>query len=166
MTVKNVEKDTERLTMTLTAEFDATVDRVWQLLEDPRLLERWWGPPGYPATFVDHDLSRGGVVTYYMTGPDGDRHHGWWRITDLDPGSRVEFEDGFGEDAESPTPNMPTITASIALDAIDDSVTRMTVHSTFPSLEAMEQIVAMGMEEGLTLAVGQIDDLLAEHSMS
>ena len=44
MTVKSVEKDTERLTMTITAEFDAPVERVWQLWDDPRRLEQWWGP--------------------------------------------------------------------------------------------------------------------------
>jgi uncharacterized protein YndB with AHSA1/START domain len=38
-------QDTEALTMTVVAEFDADVDRVWRVREDPRQLERWWGPP-------------------------------------------------------------------------------------------------------------------------
>ena len=37
----------------------------------------------------------------------------------------------------------------------------MAIETTFPTLEAMEQLVAMGMEEGMTLAVGQIDGLLS-----
>jgi hypothetical protein len=36
----------------------------------------------------------------------------------------------------------------------------MTIETTFPSLEAMEQMTEMGMEEGITLAINQIDDLL------
>ena len=60
MTVTNVHKDPDARTMTITAEFDAPVERVWQMWADPRQLERWWGPPTYPATFVDHDLSPGG----------------------------------------------------------------------------------------------------------
>ena len=63
MTVTSVHKDPEALTMTITAEFDATVERAWQLWADPRQLERWWGPPTYPATVVDHDLAPGGRVT-------------------------------------------------------------------------------------------------------
>ncbi len=43
-------------TMTLEAEFDASPERVWQLWADPRQLERWWGPPTYPATVTTHDL--------------------------------------------------------------------------------------------------------------
>jgi uncharacterized protein YndB with AHSA1/START domain len=38
----------------------------------------------------------------------------------------------------------------------------MQIESHFPSTEAMEQVLAMGMEEGLTQAVGQIDAILAE----
>ncbi|MGH2380466.1 MAG: SRPBCC family protein, partial [Candidatus Limnocylindria bacterium] len=69
MTVTAVRKHPETLTMTLEAEFDASPDRVWQLWADPRQLERWWGPPTYPATFTKHDLAPGGRVEYHMTGP-------------------------------------------------------------------------------------------------
>jgi hypothetical protein len=37
----------------------------------------------------------------------------------------------------------------------------MELASTFPSVEAMEQLVAMGMEEGIREAMGQMDALLA-----
>jgi hypothetical protein len=40
--------------------------------------------------------------------------------------------------------------------------TRMTITSTFPTLEAMEQMVAMGMLEGMAGALGQIDAILAD----
>ena len=70
MTVTAVHKDPETLTMTLTAEFDASPERVWELWADPRQLERWWGPPTYPATFTAHDLAPGSRVEYHMTGPD------------------------------------------------------------------------------------------------
>ena len=72
MTVTGVRKNPETLTMTLDAEFDASLERVWQLWADPRKLERWWGPPTYPATVTAHDLRSGGRVEYHMTGPEGD----------------------------------------------------------------------------------------------
>ena len=62
MTVTAVRKDPQRLTLTVEAEFDASVERIWQLWADPRKLERWWGPPTYPATFTKHDLAPGGRV--------------------------------------------------------------------------------------------------------
>jgi uncharacterized protein YndB with AHSA1/START domain len=71
LTVIRVDKDVDNLSLTLVAEFDAPIERVWQLWADPRRLERWWGPPAYPATVESHDLTPGGGVTYFMTGPDG-----------------------------------------------------------------------------------------------
>lgn len=162
MTVINVDKDPERLQLTITAEFDAPASRVWQLWEDPRQLERWWGPPTYPATFVDHNLTPGGSVTYYMTGPDGDQSRGWWRILAVEPPNRLEFEDGFSDEDGAPNLDMPTIHMMVNLVDRDNGGTRMTIVDTFSSLAAMEQLIEMGMEEGMALALGQIDDLLVE----
>ena len=78
MTVTAVRKDPAALTMTLDAEFEASPERVWQLWADPRQLERWWGPPTYPATVTSHDLRAGGRVEYHMTGPEGDQPRGYW----------------------------------------------------------------------------------------
>ncbi len=160
MTVTSVHKDSETMTMTITAEFDAPIGRVWQLWENPRELERWWGPPTYPATVVDHDLTPGGSVTYFMTGPEGDQPRGWWRVLAVDAPHRLEFEDGFADNAGDPNPDMPTMTIRVALDEQPDGGTRMTIETTFPSLENMEQIISMGAEEGMTSAIAQIDELL------
>jgi len=160
MTVTNVHKDSEARTMTITAEFDAPVDRVWELWSDPRQLERWWGPPTYPATVVEHDLTPGGRVNYFMTGPEGDQARGWWQVLAVDAPRRLEFEDGFADAAGDPNPDMPTMTIAVELLERSGGGTRMAIETTFPSPEAMDQVLTMGMEEGMTLAVGQIDDLL------
>lgn len=160
MTVTSVHKDTDALTMTITADYSSPVDRVWQLWANPRLLEKWWGPPTYPATFEKHDLSPGGSVTYYMTGPEGDQPRGWWRVTSVDAPHRLEFEDGFADDNGNPNPELPTLTIVVTLSPTAAG-TRMAIETSFGSVEAMEQILAMGMEEGMQAAMGQIDDLLA-----
>jgi uncharacterized protein YndB with AHSA1/START domain len=161
MTVTNVEKDPKALTMTITSEFDALVERSWQLWADPRQLERWWGPPTYPATFVDHDLTPGAVAKYFMTGPDGDQPHGWWRIVAVDAPRGLEFEDGFGDDPASAPPELPVMRIRVQLTERQAGGTRMSIETTFPSLEAMEQVLSMGMEEGMTGALAQVDAILS-----
>ena len=104
MTVTNVHKDPDALTMTITVELDASVERAWQLWADPRQLERWWGPPTYPATFVDHDLTPGSRATYYMTTPEGEKPHGWWEVLAVDPPRRLEVKDGFADDTAKRRP--------------------------------------------------------------
>jgi hypothetical protein len=56
MTVVSVDTDYDGLSVTMISQFDAPVDRVWELWTDPRKLERWWGPPSFPATFASHNL--------------------------------------------------------------------------------------------------------------
>ncbi len=162
MTVTAVEKNAEDLSMTITTELDATPERVWELWSDPRQLERWWGPPTYPATFTSHDFRPGGRAEYYMTGPEGDQPCGWWIIDEFDAPRTLAFRDGFSKPDGTPNDDLPTITSRVAIEPLEAGRTRMSIRSEFPSADAMEQILAMGMEAGLTQAVGQIDAILAE----
>jgi uncharacterized protein YndB with AHSA1/START domain/pimeloyl-ACP methyl ester carboxylesterase len=166
MTVTAVRKDPQALTMTIDAEFDAPPERVWQLWSDPRQLERWWGPPTYPATFTSHDLAPGGHVQYHMTGPEGDQPHGYWDIVEVDPPRSLVFRDGFANDDGSPNTEFPLTTARVTIEELGGGRTRMSIQSLFPSTEAMEQVLALGAEEGLKQAVGQIDAILAEDAAS
>jgi uncharacterized protein YndB with AHSA1/START domain len=165
MTVTAVRKSPEQLTMTIDTEFDASPERVWQLWADPRQLERWWGPPTYPATFTRHDLAPGSHVEYHMTGPEGDQPRGYWDIVEVAPPHRLVFNDGFANEDGSPSIDLPATTSYVTLEEIDDGRTRMTIKSVFPDREAMEQVLAMGAEEGLKQALGQIDAILAEDSV-
>ncbi len=165
MTVTAVRKDPQTLTMTLEAEFDASPERVWQLWADPRQLERWWGPPTYPATFTKHDLAPGSRVEYYMTGPEGDRSRGYWEVLEADAPHRLVFRDGFANADGTPNTDLPMNTGLVRIEQVGHGRTRMSIESVFPSTEAMEQVLGMGMEEGLTQAVGQIDAILAEDAV-
>lgn len=161
MTVTAVRKDPQRLTLTVEAEFDASVERVWQLWADPRKLERWWGPPTYPATFTKHELAPGSRVEYHMTGPAGDQPHGYWDILEVEPPRRLLFREGFADADGTPKTDMPFITIRVAIEEVAEGRTRMSIENMFPSAEAMEQLLAMGTEEGLSQAVSQIDAILA-----
>jgi uncharacterized protein YndB with AHSA1/START domain len=97
-----------------------------------------------------------------MTGPDGDQPKGFWDVVEVDPPHGLAFRDGFANDDGSPDPESPVSTARVRIEAIGAGRTRMSIEIAFPSTGAMEQILAVGTEEGLTQAVGQIDAILAE----
>ncbi len=159
MTTTSVSKDHENLTMTMTVTLGAPVERVWQLWADPRQLEQWSGPPTYPATFVDHDLAPGGGMTYYMTSPDGEKFYGWWEVVSADSPRHLEVIDGFGDSTGRRSTEMPAGRMVVSLDE-HDGTTVMEITSHFASRSAMDQLLAMGQEEGMVLALGQIDALL------
>ncbi len=162
--MSNVEitKDIANGTLVVTSVFAATPKRVWRLWADPRQLERWWGPDPYPATVVDHDLRPGGHVSYYMTGPDGDQHKGYWHITEVDPPHHLAFEDGFADSDGEPNEELPVSRSEVTIERVDDARTRLTITSVYDTSAELEQVLAMGMEQGIRAAVEQIDALLAE----
>ncbi len=166
MSVTAVHKDTDNLTLTLDAEFEASPARVWALWADPRQLERWWGPPTYPATVTAHDLQPRGRVEYHMTGPEGDQPRGFWEIVEADAPHRLVFRDGFANADGTPNSDLPLIEVRVSIDEVGDGRTRMSIQSVYPDAAAMEQLLTMGMEEGLTGAVGQIDAILVEDAVA
>ena len=160
MPVTDVQTDTDNNTLTLTAEFAAPVERVWQVYADPRQLEQIWGPPGYPATFVEHDFVPGGRAKYYMTGPDGERFGGWWQFESIDPTSSFAFSDGFADADLNPVEDMPVSTNRYSFESTANG-TRAIYTSSYSSAEELQKVLEMGAVEGATAAISQIDGLLA-----
>lgn len=159
MTVISSSKDLDTLTLTMVAEFDATPESVWGVWEDPRKLERWWGPPTFPATFTRHDFVVGGESRYYMTGPDGEKPRGWWRIDGIDKPHRLEFANGPSGDDGEPVPGVEPMPGYVTFEAVGNK-TRMTAVTHFVDVHQMEKMLGMGMQEGMAAAMGQIDALL------
>ncbi|MBB2992684.1 uncharacterized protein YndB with AHSA1/START domain [Mycolicibacterium iranicum] len=160
MPVTDVHHDLDNRTLTIIADFAAPVQRIWQVYADPRQLEKIWGPPEYPATVVDHDLRPGGRVTYFMTGPEGDKHAGYWDIKTVDEPTGFSFDDGFADLEFTPNPEMP-VSANVFTFTEHDGGTRATYVSTYATVEGLQQVLDMGVVEGASSAINQIDDLVA-----
>jgi uncharacterized protein YndB with AHSA1/START domain len=161
MPITSVTKDPESLTMTVVADFAASRARLWEAYTDPRQIERFWGPPEWPSTFLRHDVFPGGRSHYVMTGPDGTVSGGYWEFLSVDPGRGFEVRDGFADAEGNENPEMPSMQMVFTF---DDTATgsRLTTITRFASAEQLEQLLEMGMEEGMKSAMGQIDDVLAD----
>lgn len=161
MPVTSVEKDLDLLTITIVAEFAAPLHRLWNAYTDPRQIERFWGPPTYPATFLRHDAVVGGRSVYKMTGPDGDEHYGCWQWTSVQAPETFEVADSFADANGEPNTDLPTTRMTFAFEAVDGG-SRLVATSHFDSLEQLEQLLQMGMLEGAHEAMSQIDTVLAD----
>lgn len=160
MPVTDVRQDLDNRTLTITADFAAPVERVWQVYADPRQLEKVWGPPTHPATVVDHDLRPGGRVNYYMTSPEGEKFAGLWNVETVDEPTNFSFEDAFADLDFNPAPGLPVSRSAFSF-AAHDGGTRATYVSTYESAEAMQKVLDMGMVDGATSSINQIDGLIA-----
>lgn len=161
MTDIDIRRDLEAATLTITTVFPASPERVWQLWADPRQLERWWGPDPYPATVETHELRPGGRVTYYMTSPEGERHPGYWRVLEVEAPNRLVLEDGFAAEDGAPDDDLPVSRTEVTIDRVDANRTRMSITSVYDTTAALEQVLAMGVEQGITIALEQSHALLA-----
>ena len=159
MSVTSVDTDYDRLTITMVADFDAPVERVWELWADPRKAERWWGPPGYPATFVKHEMTAGAETTYFMTDAEGERYGGMWRITAVDPPASLEFDALFADPDGKQLADMPVSKVTVRFMETDRG-TRMEIVKRFESREGLDLWLSTGSREGQTAALAQMDALL------
>jgi uncharacterized protein YndB with AHSA1/START domain len=159
MPVTDVTTDAEALTMTLTADFAAPVERLWTAFTDPRQLERFWGPPGWPATFPSFDFSVGGRAKYFMTSPQGEKSHGSWEFLEIDEPRGFTVLDNFANEEGAPLDGMPVMRVVFAFEPTATG-SRLVNTSYFASGEALEQVVAFGAVEGSTMAINQLDRVL------
>jgi len=167
MSVISSVRDPEARSLTIVCEFAAPVDRIWQLWEDPRQLEKWWCPEPFPATFESHDLTPGGTSAYYSTGPNGEFQRAWWATTAVDKPRRLEFDGGLADNdtkQRDPEGSMRGVVSFEPIELDGKPATRLTAVTVFSSVPYAEKMLAMGHEEGSKLALSQIDGLLAEVS--
>lgn len=161
MPITDVHQDPEALTLTIVGEFPVSRDRLWEAWLDPRQLERFWGPPTWPATFTRHEVFPGGRSDYFMTGPDGSRAHSYWEFLSVEAGRAFEITEGFAHEDGTANNALPSMRMTVTFDEVDGGST-FTAVSRFASLEDLEQLVSMGMPEGMTEALGQMDTVLAD----
>lgn len=161
MPVSDVITDADNLTMTVVADFAAPIERVWSAYSDPRQLERFWGPPGWPATFTAWDHTVGGRAQYSMNGPRGEKSSGSWEFISIDAPNAFEVIDSFVDENGTPLAGFPAQRMTFAFESTADG-TRMTTTSHFDSVDALEQVVEMGQVEGIKMAMAQLDAVLQD----
>ncbi len=161
MPVTDVSHDLDARSLTIVADFACPPKRIWEVYANPRQLEQVWGPPTYPATFVDHDLVPGGRMTYYMTSPEGEKSFGYWEVETVDEPHSFTFEDGFAlDEGFTKNPDLP-VGRNVFSFTEHDGGTRATFVSTYATAEALQKVLEMGVVEGASSAINQIDDLVA-----
>jgi uncharacterized protein YndB with AHSA1/START domain len=152
-----VNKETK--TVTITAEFDATRDLVWDAYTRPELLDQWWAPKPWASKTKVMEFREGGRRFYAMVSPHGIEKWSVQMYTSITPKTNFKLLNAFADENENP--ELPGSDWDLTF-AEQDGRTTVTVSIYNESLERMEQILAMGFKEGFTMTLGQLKDLLAE----
>ena len=97
-----------------------------------------------------------------MTGPEGEKYHGWWGVTSVEPPKPAGVQRRLRRRQDgTPNDEMPVTTSIVTLTERSGRRHGHDHRVSLPVVEAMEQLAEMGMEEGLKAAMGQMDAILA-----
>ncbi len=146
-------------TIRVTREFGAELNLVWQAWTTAELLDQWWAPKPYYVQTKTLHFAEGGQWHYAMISPEGDKH---WCLADyktIDPTKSYTALDAFCDEAGNMNADMPRTFWTNVFTA-NNGTTTVNITLQYQSLADLEKVLAMGMQEGFTMALGNLDELL------
>lgn len=152
--------DKETNTVLVKREFAATATLVWDAWTKPNLLDQWWAPKPYQTQTKSMDFREGGYWFYAMVSPEGEKH--WCRndYQKIEDQHSYTALDAFCDETGALDPNLPRTLWTNEFNAMDDT-TLVSITAKYDSLADLEKIMEMGFQEGFTMALGNLDELLA-----
>jgi len=151
----------ETKTVTITAEFDAERDLVWDAYTKAELLDKWWAPKPFSSRTTVMDFREGGRRFYAMVSPEGDERWVLQTFKTITPKTNFTLFNAFAEADE--TPHLPGSDWDFNF---SETAGKTTVHVSIynESLERLEKMVEMGFKEGTAAQLENLTDLLARLS--
>ncbi len=139
----------------ITREFEAPVEAVFLAHADPELYVQWIGPRGLDNAITHWDFRTGGGYGFEQTDPDGNVYAFRGVIhTVVENELIIQTFEYLG------APNEVSLDL-LRFESLPGGRSRLVGHSVFPSKEALEAMVAEGMEYGMTEGYQKLDELLA-----
>ena len=149
--------DKETKTVTITAEFDAPRDMVWDAYTKPELLDRWWAPKPFSSRTKVMEFREGGRRFYAMVSPDGEERWALQQYRSITPKSNFKLFNTFADADENP--ELPGSDWDLNFSEKDG---KTTVHVSIynESLERLERMIEMGFTEGTAATFENLKELL------
>ncbi len=149
----------ENKTITVKREFAAALPLVWDAYTKSEILDQWWAPKPWKARTKTMDFRNGGRWHYAMVGPEGEEHWAAADYSSIIDQKKFIVKDTFTDEAGT-LKTGPESEWEVTFTS-EGAVTLVEVHITFPALSDLETHIKMGFKEGFTMALGNLDELLA-----
>ncbi len=151
-----VNKETK--TVSITVEFDATREMVWDAYTKPELLDQWWAPKPLTSRTKVMEFREGGRRFYAMVSPEGQERWSIQKYTSISPKTNFKFFNTFADKDENP--ELPGSDWDLSFSE-QDGTTKVSISIYNESLERLEKMVEMGFREGTIAQLKNLEDLLA-----
>ncbi|MGD9561081.1 MAG: SRPBCC domain-containing protein [Pyrinomonadaceae bacterium] len=148
-------------TVSITKEFAAPIDLVWDAYTKAELLDQWWAPKPFTSRTKVLDFEVGGRRFYAMVSPDGGERWAVQKYTSITPKTNFKFFNAFADEDE----NLQLPGSDWNFDFVDQGEsTTVSVSIYNESLERMERILESGFTEGVKVQLQNLEELLAKLS--
>jgi uncharacterized protein YndB with AHSA1/START domain len=151
--------DEDKNTITLKREFAAKRQLVWDCYTKSELLDKWFAPKPLTTKTKFMDFSEGGHWHYAMVELNGQEYWGRMDYQTIQPIDNYTALDGFCDDTGALNPELPRSKWDVTF---SDAATHTLVETVvfYTSAEALQQVIQMGLKEGLTSTLERLDELL------
>lgn len=153
--------DKENKTINFERDFKADVSTVWTAWTDSSMLDQWWAPKPWKAETKSMDFREGGSWLYAMVGPEGEKHWSRADYTSIKTEKSFAGDDSFCDENGTINPDFGVSHWTVSFSGSGDD-TRVAVQMRFDDLKNLEQQVEMGFKEGMSMAMDNLDELLAK----
>ena len=151
------ERDGNRLI--LKRSFNAPISSVWRAWTEAELLDQWWAPKPWKSETSHMEFKVGGCRLYAMVGPEGEKHIGRTDYRSIDFLTLFSGEDAFCDENGHVNSSLPIAKFQNEFSSISEN-TLVTVTTEYASEESLQQVIDMGMKEGLNMAYENLDKVL------
>ena len=155
----NVNKETK--TVTITRQFDAECDLVWDAYTRPELLDRWWAPKPYSSRTKAMEFREGGKRFYAMVSPEGEERWVLQRFSSITPKTNFKLFNAFSDENENP--QLPGSDWDFNFIG-QNGTTKVHISIYNESLERLERMIELGFKEGTAAQLENLKELLADLS--
>lgn len=153
--------DKETKTVSITAEFDAKRDLVWDAYTKPELLDKWWAPKPFTSRTKVMEFREGGRRFYAMVSPEGDERWAVQKYTSITPKTNFKFFNAFADKDENP--ELPGSDWDLNFSE-HGGKTNVSISIYNESLLRLERMIEMGFKEGTAAIFDNLKELLAKLS--
>jgi len=154
-----INKDYANKQITVISEFKASKEKIWYAFTNPEITDKWWAPKPYKAITKQSEFKNGGQWLYYMLSPEGEKHWCLAEFYNINPIDSYEATDAFCDENGNLNTNFPRMNWKNSFEE-ENGTTKVTNLITYPQEEDMKQILEMGFEEGYSMGLNQLNDLL------
>src|SRR5215212_7478069 len=150
-----VDKSTK--TAFINREFDAELSLVWDAFTRQEILDQWWAPKPWASKTKFMNFEVGGRRFYAMVSPEGQEHWSVQQFTSISPTTNFKMSNAFAD--KDANPELPGSDWDLNFSQ-QNGTTTVSITIKNESLARLEKMIEMGFQEGFTMTLNYLGNLL------